>query len=296
MMEFMERARCPVLAAALLICLTVLAAGCLGKKTTLDSRPAPEGEPPPPGPAGDPPPPAEDADPPAAEAAAPIEGLPLPEGALDFRLDLDLKNEHGCSQSMASDSLDGTMMLQVSEGDEAALSLEYERFYTIGPSLGKFKEGMTNFTHTTTLLKNVWSGRAERKPRSVTLEFKTVQTSSVKYEGYGKAELPAPNTEPSTLRLDCILKVIEAYPPVRPGGSPKDTENENPGEAEAMLCRSSQELLEWFSDVVLIEDALPFGPGPGLTLIYDRFYSVLNETHLVRLNKKSGKKKGGGAP
>ena len=225
---------------------------------------------------------------PVEEQVPDAASMPLPDGALEYRLDLDTSIEHGCSQSMESDSIKGTMVLRIFGKNKAVLSLELERFHPIGPSLGKFKQGETEFIHTVTKTRSLWTGKADRGPLKALVKFDRVEASSVSFQGYGDVELPPAKSSASSLQLDCSIRTIEVYPPARPDAAPEDMENENPFKQDALLCTSSQELLDRFYNEILVDEAIPLGADHGLTVIYRKFY--FQEDKVIRENPDPKKK------
>lgn len=220
-------------------------------------------------------PPAEPPAPPPAELSdlQAGKGNPMPSGEMDLSLVLDVDFEHGCSQSMESRSISGTLDLKIFTGDKAVLALDIEEYYTFGPSLGKFKQGHRDFTHRYWKERRVWKGKAKRKDDLLIFKFKTVDTARKEFPLYsGGGSMPPATPSASTLELTCRYMQIDVYGPVAKNKSAFDVDKETPKRKHAILCKPNQEVFDWYQDHILMDEFLPFSAAPGFILSYNKLY------------------------
>jgi hypothetical protein len=223
--------------------------------------------------------------------ADPAAGTPAAEGrstapsqtarpALEYRLALEVEMEHGCSLSHESRGESGELVLEVDDKDRATLTLQLEGSTVFGPSFSEFQKGDHDFSTTTTCSRSVWTGTAKRASRRLTATFDTVRTSKDEVPGYG-AELPPPQTLPSSLILACSEGTVPVYDAKRPSEPFWDVEGEKPQDRQVLLCKPSEQILGWLHHMVLVDEAIPLAETPGLALQSSTFY--FSDRLIIRL-------------
>ncbi|MFH1436940.1 MAG: hypothetical protein ABIJ56_14625 [Pseudomonadota bacterium] len=181
---------------------------------------------------------------------------------------------------MESRSISGSLDLLVTAADKAELSLDIKEYLTFGPSLGKFKQGQTDFTHRFWLEKRAWKGHAERRGDTLIVTFETVDAARQEFDLYSKGSLPPAVQTASTLELTCRYDELDVYGPAAKSKSVLNVDKEKPKKTRALLCKPSQEEFDWYQEYVLIGESLPFGAAPGFILGYSKMYWT--ETKVLR--------------
>jgi hypothetical protein len=172
-------------------------------------------------------------------ARDPIEVAEVPAaGALAYRLQYDVRREHGCSQSFESEGEAGSVTLTVAADGAARLVVDGDQSYTFGPSLGRYRAGDHDFDHRYSKTHGEWSGVARRAGRSLTVELRPAGQ---------------PEGAPAALRLECRVGRVDVEPDA-PGGART--------ERGALLCSPGKALSAALGEVTT-DGALPFGRRAG---------------------------------
>lgn len=199
--------------------------------------------------------------------------------ALTYSLDLEIDNEHGCSQSHESTGVDAELVLQVSPDDEATLTLHLHSTSVFGPSFSKFQQGENDFYTTYSEEQSVWTGTAKRSGSRISIAFDHVETSSYEVHGYG-GELPPPVGSTSSLTLLCTTSTVPVYAALEEDEYFWDVEGKTPEPTDVVLCKPSDEILGWLHDMALVDGGIPLGSPPGIAMLSSRmFYS---ESQVIR--------------
>lgn len=198
----------------------------------------------------------------------------LPGGALAAELPLtarlifDIGREHGCSQSFASTNIDGLLTLDVAADGAAELSLETHTLHIFGPSLGRFREGDTEFDERREKQRQLWRGQAKRTGDSMMVQMKVIEHAHTNLPRWGDLPFPAPTTSTSNLRLDCTLGEVAAYPPPEREFAEQLIEGLETSPVKAWQCTASDAIFEPYREV-LADGKFPLGTGYGLLTASD---------------------------
>ncbi|MDX9724165.1 MAG: hypothetical protein RBU37_25680 [Myxococcota bacterium] len=178
----------------------------------------------------------------------------------------ELESGHGCSQSSTSSQAEGTLVLELSNGN-ARLEMHNERSKSFGPSLGAYRQGDTSFQHDFWVERFVWSGKAKpSKDGTLVLNFSALETAEAPQDFQNTTVLPAPSSSASALTLTCRAGCHSVYPELEKDRYMWNTDGESSEELPVLACVPNAELFE-LGALLLVDGALLFAPDPGLRLL-----------------------------
>lgn len=194
-------------------------------------------------------------------------------GAIDLRGAVDRASEHGCSQSFASSDEHTALRLIVDARGAATLTAEGERHETSGPSPGRYAAGDHELTRVNELSRAVLTGRATRTPAGIEVRFDQLETSSVRFTGYGSLPLPPATRVAIATTLRCALVRTDVLP-----GTP--TPDEHAQSLSLLAC----EITDAPPPLDRLEvPTLHFGHGAGVRTVSEERMWDHRPTRAVRL-------------
>ncbi len=177
---------------------------------------------------------------------------------------IDIDHQHGCSQSVYNRGVDGWLTLEVGDDSTATLSLEIHEIAVSGPSLGRFKQGDTEFSDVRTKDRRTWTGSAAVADGGWIVRFDRVETAHVDQPQYGDLPYPRATSSPSSLVLECRRTPVPLYPAAVDEYSGWNTEGQQASPVDVVVCRPSEEIFD-LAHLVTLEGALVLGFGAGVS-------------------------------
>lgn len=189
-------------------------------------------------------------------------------GAAEVRtLGLDYRSSHGCSQSFASTSFRGRLEL-TRRGQAVTLVLSGKHHYSMGPSLGRFRQsgGRDKTHHTASTIRLSWTGTARIQRDGALLLALTGQPPQCKTDsGYLHTTQFACSTA-SPLEMRCHEAQVPVYPAEpSPGSGAYPAKTERPVQVKVLRCVPLSKNLGLLGELPF-ESGLPLATGAGLVL------------------------------
>ena len=181
-----------------------------------------------------------------------------------YILGLDYRSSHGCSQSFASTSFRGSLVLTLM-GQTATLVLAGKHHYSMGPSPGRFRQsgGKDQTHHTFSTMKLSFKGTARHRGGALVLELTQDKPQCKTESGYYHTTAFA-CTAPATLSLACAPAQVPVYRATRtPGTGAYPDKTERPTQVKALRCVPSGKNLGLLEQL-LFDSGLTMTTGAGL--------------------------------
>ena len=201
------------------------------------------------------------------------------------RLEVSYRSSHGCSQSFASTSFDGVLVLTVN-GKVASLSITGNHSYSMGPSPGRYRasggKDQTHHTHSTIDLGV--TGSVSRSGAALTVKLDRITDRCKTRSGYLHTTQYACRI-PTPLTLACRPSTVPVYPVLpTPGSGAFPVTGEKPTLVPVLRCELAGSNLGLLGEL-RFQSGLPFSRS-GLVHYYLKHsyspFSLLRRTAPVK--------------